>query len=91
MYTERTVGRAGGSLPPYAPCVSGQPKRRREKARPLEEPLDEGIFSLKGDRIDCVSLGDGESGEIEVVISGENGERMMLTYSDGVENYDRAG
>ena len=57
----------------------------------LEEPLDEGIFSLKGDRIDCVSLGDGESGEIEVVISGENGERMMLTYSDGVENYDRAG
>lgn len=57
----------------------------------LEEPLDKGIFSLKGDRIDCVSLGDGESGDIEVVISGDNGEHMMLTYSDGVENYDRAG
>ena len=57
----------------------------------LETPLEEGTYTLKGDRIRCTATGEYDSGDIKAMVTGDNDEHLVLTYSDGVENYDRAG
>jgi len=56
----------------------------------LETPLEEGTYTLKGDRIRCTATGEYDSGDIKAMVTGDNDEHLVLTYSDGVENYDRA-